>query len=190
MLLACRNICQAWDFARRLEGDDAAIHQQVEQGKKRFVGFELEGRTLGVIGLGAIGIKVANTALRLGMQVVGFDPEITVQSAWQLSSEVKQASSVEDILTRSDFVTLHVPLVDSTQHMINRDRVKCFRQGAVLLNFARHGIVDDEAVIGALDSGRLHAYVCDFANNRLKNHPRVIALPHLISAIPSTFPRW
>ncbi len=179
MLLACRNICQAWDFARHLEGDDAAIHQQVEQGKKRFVGFELKGRTLGVVGLGAIGIKVANTALRLGMQVMGFDPEITVQSAWKLSSEVKQASSVEDILAHSHFVTFHVPLVDSTRHMINRERVKCFRQGAVLLNFARHGIVDDEAVIEALDGGRLHAYVCDFANNRLKNHPRVIALPHL-----------
>ncbi len=179
MLLACRNICQAWDFARRLEGDDEAIHRQAEQGKKQFVGFELKGRTLGVIGLGAIGIKVANTALKLGMDVMGFDPEITVQSAWKLSSEVRQASSVEDILTHADFITFHVPLVDSTRHMINKARIKYFKPGAVLLNFAREGIVDDEAALQAIEEGRLHAYVCDFANSRLKGHERVITLPHL-----------
>ncbi len=179
MLLACRNICQAWDFARKLEGDDQAIHSQAEQGKKRFVGFELPGRTLGVIGLGAIGIQVANVALKLGMNVVGFDPEITVQSAWKLSSEVKQASSVEDLLSRSDFVTFHVPLVDATRHMINAERIKSMKEGAVILNFARDGIVDDEAVCQAIDEGRIYAYVCDFASNLLKNHERVIALPHL-----------
>ncbi|HFQ91940.1 MAG TPA: 3-phosphoglycerate dehydrogenase [Chromatiales bacterium] len=179
MLLACRNICQAWDFARKLEGDDQAIYSQAEQGKKRFVGFELPGRTLGVIGLGAIGIQVANVALKLGMNVVGFDPEITVQSAWKLSSEVKQASSVEDLLSRSDFVTFHVPLVDATRHMINAERIKSMKEGAVILNFARDGIVDDEAVCQAIDEGRIYAYVCDFASNLLKNHERVIALPHL-----------
>ncbi len=179
MLLACRNICQAWDFARNLEGDDQAIHSQAEQGKKRFVGFELPGRTLGVIGLGAIGIQVANVALKLGMNVVGFDPEITVQSAWKLSSDVKQASSVEDLLSRSDFVTFHVPLVDATRHMINAERIKSMKEGAVILNFARDGIVDDEAVCQAIDEGRIYAYVCDFASNLLKNHERVIALPHL-----------
>ncbi len=179
MLLACRNICQAWDFARHLEGDDQAIHKQAEQGKKQFVGFELKGRTLGVIGLGAIGIKVANAALKLGMNVMGFDPDITVQSAWKLSSEVKQASSVEDILAHADFITFHVPLVDSTHHMISLERIKYLKSGTVLLNFARHGIVDDEAVIQALDDGKLYAYVCDFTNNLLKNHQRVITLPHL-----------
>ncbi len=179
MLLACRNICQAWDFARHLEGDDEAIHKQAEQGKKQFVGFELKGRTLGVIGLGAIGIKVANAALKLGMNVMGFDPDITVQSAWKLSSEVKQASSVEDILAHSDFVTFHVPLVESTRHMISLERIKHLKQGAVVLNFARHGIVDDAAVIQALEDGTLYAYVCDFTNNLLKNHPRVVTLPHL-----------
>ncbi|MFQ5488559.1 MAG: phosphoglycerate dehydrogenase [Gammaproteobacteria bacterium] len=179
MLLACRNICQAWDFARHLEGDDPAIHKQAEQGKKQFVGFELKGRTLGVIGLGAIGIKVANTALKLGMNVMGFDPDITVQSAWKLSSEVTQASSVEDILAHADFITFHVPLVDSTRHMINLERIKYLKPGAVLLNFARHGIVDDEAVVQAIEDDRLYAYVCDFTNNLLKNHQRVITLPHL-----------
>ncbi len=179
MLLACRNICQAWDFARNLEGDDEAIHKQAEQGKKQFVGFELKGRTLGVIGLGAIGIKVANSALRLGMNVMGFDPDITVQSAWKLSSEVKQATSVEDILAHSDFITFHVPLVDSTRHMISLERIKHLKPGAVVLNFARHGIVEDEAVIQAIEEGRLYAYVCDFTNKLLKNHPRVITLPHL-----------
>ena len=179
MLLACRNICQAWDFARNLQGDDEAIHKQAEQGKKQFVGFELKGRTLGVIGLGAIGIKVANSALRLGMNVMGFDPDITVQSAWKLSSEVRQATSVEDILAHSDFITFHVPLVDSTRHMINLERIRHLKKGAVVLNFARHGIVDDEAVIQAIEEGRLYAYVCDFTNNLLKNHERVVTLPHL-----------
>ncbi len=179
MLLACRNICQAWEFARKLEGDDKTIHSQAEKGKKQFVGFELPGRTLGVIGLGAIGIQVANVALKLGMNVVGFDPEITVQSAWKLSSEVQQASSVEDLLSRSDFVTFHVPLVDTTRHMINAERVKAMKKGAVILNFARDGIVDDEVVCQAIKDGRIYAYVCDFTNNLLKNHERVITLPHL-----------
>ncbi|HHJ19411.1 MAG TPA: 3-phosphoglycerate dehydrogenase [Gammaproteobacteria bacterium] len=179
MLLACRNICQAWDFARNLEGDDQAIHSQAEKGKKQFVGFELPGRTLGVIGLGAIGIQVANVALKLGMNVVGFDPEITVQSAWKLSSDVQQASSVEDLLSRSDFVTFHVPLVDATRHMINAERIKSMKKGAVILNFARDGIVDDAVVCRAIDEGLIYAYVCDFTNNLLKNHERVITLPHL-----------
>ncbi len=179
MLLACRNICQAWGFAKNLEGDDEAIHKQAEKGKKQFVGFELPGRTLGVIGLGAIGIQVANVALKLGMNVIGFDPEITVQSAWKLSSEVQQASSVEDLLSKSDFVTFHVPLVDSTRHMINAERIKAMKKGAVILNFARDGIVDDVAVSQAIKDDKIYAYVCDFTNGLLKNHDRVITLPHL-----------
>ncbi len=179
MLLACRNICQAWGFAKNLEGDDEAIHKQAEKGKKQFVGFELPGRTLGVIGLGAIGIQVANVALKLGMNVIGFDPEITVQSAWKLSSEVQQASSVEDLLSKSDFVTFHVPLVDSTRHMINAERIKVMKKGAVILNFARDGIVDDVAVSQAIKDDKIYAYVCDFTNGLLKNHDRVITLPHL-----------
>ena len=179
MLLAARNICQAWDFARNLEGDDAEINRQTEAGKKNFVGFELPGRTLGVIGLGAIGVKVCNSALALGMKVIGYDPEITVERAWQLSSEVQQASSVDDLLSRVDFVSFHVPLVEGTRHMVNAERLRNMKDGVVLLNFARSGIIDDEAAVAALDSGKLHAYVCDFPSNLLKNHPRVVTLPHL-----------
>lgn len=179
MLLAARNICQAWDFARNQEGDDATINKAVEAGKKNFVGFELPGRTLGVIGLGAIGVKVCNAALALGMKVIGYDPDITVQRAWQLSSEVQQASSVDDLLNRIDFVTFHVPLIDATRNMINADRLKSMKKGVVLLNFARNGIIDDQAVLDAIESGKVYAYVCDFPSNLLKNHPRVITLPHL-----------
>lgn len=179
MLMACRNLGQAWDFARGLEGDDAEITKQVESGKKNYVGFELPGRTLGVVGLGAIGVKVANAARALGMNVIGYDPTITKKSAWQLSSDVKEALSVDDLLSKSDFVTFHVPLIDSTKHMINADRIKIMKDNAVILNFSRNGIIDDEAVVPALDSGKLYAYVCDFPSNLLKNHPKCITLPHL-----------
>jgi len=179
MLLACRNVCQAWEFARNLEGNDELIHKQAEAGKKDFAGFELPGRTLGVIGLGAIGVQVANVALKLGMNVIGYDPDLTVKSAWQLSSEVQQAVSVDDLLSRSDFTTFHVPLVDATRHMINEERLQLMKDGAVILNFARDGIVDDKAVSEAIKCKKIHAYVCDFANGLLKNHEQVITLPHL-----------
>ncbi len=179
MLLSARNICPAWEFAKQLEGDDSEISKQVEAGKKNFVGFELPGKTLGVIGLGAIGIKIANTAIALGMRVIGYDPKITVQGAWKLSHEVEQASSVDDLLSHCDFVTFHVPLVDATKNMINTERLANMRDNVTILNFARSGIVNDEAVVAALDSGKVHAYVCDFPNNLLKQHPKVIALPHL-----------
>jgi len=179
MLLAARNIAQSWSFARGLGGDDAAIRKAVETGKKKFVGFELPGRTLGVIGLGAIGVKVANAARALGMKVIGYDPTITVQRAWQLESDVEKASSLDDLVSRSDFISCHVPLTDETRGMINADRLKHMREGGVLLNFSRDGIIDDEAAVAALDSDTLYAYVCDFPSNLLKDHPRVIALPHI-----------
>jgi D-3-phosphoglycerate dehydrogenase len=179
MLLASRNICQAWDFARSLQGEDVAIHKAVETGKKQFVGFELPGKTLGVVGLGAIGVQVANGALAQGMNVVGFDPGITVRRAWQMSSEVRQAASIEELLTHVDYVSFHVPLIDETRHMINAERLKLMRDNAIILNFARNGVVDDAAVVAAIDAGKIYAYVCDFPSNLLKNHPRVIALPHL-----------
>ncbi|WP_020508014.1 phosphoglycerate dehydrogenase [Lamprocystis purpurea] len=179
MLIAARNIGQAWHFARGLQGDDAAINQAVEAGKKQFVGFELPGRTLGVIGLGAIGVKVANAARALGMKVVGYDPTITVQRAWQLASDVQPALSIDDLLSRSDFVTFHVPLTNETRHMITAERLKILKKGAVLLNFSRDGILDDDAVVTALDQGHLYAYCCDFPSNLLKDHPRVVTLPHL-----------
>ncbi|MCF6209732.1 MAG: phosphoglycerate dehydrogenase [Gammaproteobacteria bacterium] len=179
MLLAARNICPAWDFARNLQGDDASIGKQVEAGKKNFGGFELPGRTLGVVGLGAIGRQVANAAVSLGMNVIGFDPGITVEGAWELSSNVKKATSVDDLLSNVDFVTFHVPLVDATKNMINAERLKIMKDKVVILNFARGGIVDDEAVSVAIKAGKVYAYVCDFPSNLLKNHERVITLPHL-----------
>jgi len=179
MLMAARNIAQAWAFARGLNGTDEQIHKAVESGKKNFVGFELPGRTMGVIGLGAIGVKVANAARALGMKAVGHDPTITVQRAWQLASDVEQALSVDDLLSRSDFVSFHVPLTEETRHMVNEQRVRLLKKGAVLLNFSRDGIIDDKAVVGALDAGHLYAYVCDFPSNLLKDHPRCITLPHL-----------
>jgi D-3-phosphoglycerate dehydrogenase len=179
MLLAARNICQAWDYARNLEGSDEEIHKLTEAGKKNYAGFELPGRTLGVVGLGAIGIKVANVALKLGMNVIGYDPDITVQSAWKLSSDVEKANSIDDLLARVDFVTFHVPLLDATRNMINADRLQNMRDGVTILNFARNGIVNDEAVCEAIDAGKVNAYVCDFPSNLLKQHERVITLPHL-----------
>ncbi len=179
MFLGARNICQAWQFVESLEGDDDSLNEQVEAGKRNFVGFELPGRTLGVIGLGAIGVLVANAALRLGMRVVGYDPELTVRRAWQLSSEVVQAQSVKDLLAQSDFVTVHVPLFEKTKDLINTDSIKHMRQEGTLLNFSRHGIVSDDAVVGALNAGKLNAYVCDFPTTKLKGHPRIITLPHI-----------
>lgn len=179
MLLAARNICAAWDYARALEGDEEALSRQVEAGKKKFRGFELPGRTLGVIGLGAIGVKVANAARDLGMRVLGYDPSITVNNAWRLNAGVDQALSVDDLVTQSDFITVHVPLNDATRDMISAERLRLARKRLVLMNFARDGIVDLEAVKQALDEERVQAYVSDFPNNRLKGHPRAIMLPHL-----------
>ena len=179
LFLAARNIGPAWLFARALTGDDAAIDAAVEKGKKDFVGFELPGRTLGVVGLGAIGVEVANSALALGMRVLGYDPQITVQRAWQLSASVAQALSLEDLFARADAVTVHVPLNEATKGLVNAARLEHMKKPGTILNFARAAIVDDRAVLAALDAGRLHAYVCDFPMRALKDHPRVVTLPHL-----------
>nr|VFK60580.1 MAG: D-3-phosphoglycerate dehydrogenase [Candidatus Kentron sp. UNK]VFK72068.1 MAG: D-3-phosphoglycerate dehydrogenase [Candidatus Kentron sp. UNK] len=179
MFLAARNLCPAWDYARNLAGSDQEIQKQVEAGKKQFKGFELPGRTLGVIGLGAIGVLVANAALSLGMKVIGYDPSITVRRAWQLSSTVQQAVSIDDLLARSDFVSVHVPLTDTTRGMLDDKRIPSMRDGAILLNFSRSGVVDEQAVVAALDAGKLQTYACDFPSNALKGNPRVIMLPHL-----------
>lgn len=179
MLLAARNIVPALHFSSSLSGDDAALHTLVEEGKKHYAGIELRGRTLGIIGLGAIGRLVADAAIGLGMQVVGFDPEITVDAAWGLSSQVKKAHSVEDLLKHSDFVTVHVPLLDATRGLINEKRVQAMKAGSVLLNFARDAIVDEDAVLAGINAKHLRCYVCDFPTNKTKGNPAVIALPHL-----------
>ncbi len=179
MLLACRNICQAWQYAENVEGTDEEQNQAVEAGKKKYVGYELPGRTLGVVGLGAIGVEIANVAVALGMRVVGFDPTITVKSAWKMSSVVEEMASIEELLKEADFVTFHVPLIDATLNLLNAERIASMKDGAVILNFARHGIVNDDAVLAALESGKLNAYVCDFPAEKLKRNERVITLPHL-----------
>ena len=179
MLMGCRNLGQAWDFARNLEGADDVINKDVEAGKKNFGGFELPGRTLGVVGLGAIGRYVANAAIDLGMNVIGFDPGITVEGAWQLSSDIEKANSIDEMIGKVDFITFHVPLIEATTNMINAERLKLMKDNVVILNFARNGIIDDEAVSAAIKSGKVYSYVCDFPSNLLKNHERVITLPHL-----------
>lgn len=179
MLIGCRNLCQAWNYTRSLEGENAEISKAVEQGKKDYAGFELPGKTLGVVGLGAIGRYVANAALDLGMNVIGYDPGITVEGAWQLSSTVQKAASIEELLAKVDFVTFHVPLIEATKNMINAERIKVMKDNAIILNFARDGIVDDSAVLEALNSKKLYAYVCDFPSNEIKDNERVVSLPHL-----------
>jgi D-3-phosphoglycerate dehydrogenase / 2-oxoglutarate reductase len=179
LFVSARNLMEAWDYVRQLDGTDQMLGKQVEAAKKQFVGFELPARTLGVVGLGAIGVEVANAALALGMQVIGHDPKITVQRAWQMSSGVQQAINLDDLCSRSDFITIHVPLTDQTRGLINRDRIKLMPRGSVVLNFARNGVVDLDAVIDALDEGVLRHYVTDFPTVRLKSHPKAICLPHL-----------
>lgn len=179
MLMSIRNLGAAWDFARGLTGTDEEIHKAVEAGKKDFVGFELPGRTLGVIGLGAIGVRVANAARALGMRVIGFDPGISIERAWELSPEVHQATSVDEVLAKADFVSFHVPLIDATRNLINAERLAFMKDNVVVLNFAREGIVDEAAMVAALDAGKAHAYVSDFPGNLTKNHPRCLTFPHL-----------
>ena len=179
MLLASRNIVPALHFTAGLKGDNATMHKLVEDGKKDYAGTEMLGRTLGIVGLGAVGRLAANAAIGLGMKVIGYDPEITVDAAWSLSSQVKKASSIEDLLKHSDFVTLHVPLLDATRNLIDDKRVAVMKEGAVLLNFSRDAIVNEDAVIAGLASKHLRGYVCDFPSNKSLSNDKIIALPHL-----------
>ena len=179
MLMACRNLTEAWQYTSSLEGTDEEVLKSVEAGKKKYVGFELPGKTLGVIGLGAIGVEIANAADALGMRVIGFDPTITVKSAWRLSSNVEEVDSADELFKQADFVTFHVPLIESTKNLLNAERLSTMKDGSVILNFARDGIVDDAAVLAAIDSGKIHAYVTDFPSNQLIGHKNVITLPHL-----------
>ncbi len=179
MLMGARNLLPALHYVDTLHGDDEVLNKKVEEGKKQFAGTELPHRSLGLIGLGAIGGLVADAALKLGMRVIGFDPEITVDAAWNLPSQVKKAHSIDEVLKNSDFVSLNVPLVDVTRNLIDAKRIQTMRHGAILLNFARDGIVDEEAVLAGLTSKKIKYYLCDFPSSRLKAHPGVVALPHL-----------
>jgi len=179
MLLAARNLIPAALFVKQLDGTDEEIALAVEGGKKQFVGFELPRRTLGVIGLGAIGVEVANAALSLGMEVIGYDPLITVQNAWQLSAGVAKASNLDELFAKSDIVTPHVPLNDETRGMVNKHRIELMKDGSIVLNFAREAVVDVGAIESALISGKLAGYVTDFPSRALKNRVDVVSLPHL-----------
>jgi len=179
MLLAARNLAQAWAYTQQLEGEGDVLSKAVEAGKKKFVGYELPGRTLGVIGLGAIGVRVANAALNLGMNVIGFDAMISVENAWQLHSGVQQARSLNDLLAKSNMVTLHVPLLDATRGLISAEGIARMPQGGVILNFARDAIVDEAAALASLAAGHLGCYVTDFPNRPVLGNDKVITLPHL-----------
>ncbi len=177
ILLASRNICQAWDYVNNLGIDNLKV--AVENGKKKYSGSELPGKTLGIVGLGAIGVQIANTANLLGMNVVGFDSSITIKNAWKLSAEVSRANSIDELLSQSDFVSFHIPLVEATKNLLNKERIKLLPKDCVILNFARDGIIDEKALKEALDNNKIKYYVTDFPIDNMKNHNRVIALPHL-----------
>jgi D-3-phosphoglycerate dehydrogenase len=179
LLLASRNLVPALDFVARLDRASADLDARVEAGKKEFAGVELPGRTLGIVGLGAIGSLVADTAIKLGMKVIGFDPEITVDAAWRLPATVRKANSLEDLLRHSDYVSLHVPLLPVTRHLVDAKRLAAMKPGAYLLNFSRDAVVDDDAVVEALRARRLKGYLCDFPKANLIGEPHVVALPHL-----------
>jgi D-3-phosphoglycerate dehydrogenase len=179
MLLAARNLVPAVRFVDGLTGDDESLHKQVEDGKKNFAGIELPEHTLGIIGLGKVGSLVADAAIKLGMNVLGYDPHITVDAAWSLPSQVKKANSVEEVLKAADFVTLHVPLVEATRNLISAERLQLCRDGVIVLNFARDGIVDLDAVLAGIAAKKVQSYVCDFPAQKLTGKAGVIALPHL-----------
>ena len=177
MLLASRNICQAWSYVNNLPLEN--LKATVEDGKKQYSGSELPGKTLGIVGLGAIGVEIANAASMLGMDVIGFDPSITKKNAWKISSEVEDALTIEELFSKSDFVSFHVPLIDETKNLLNAKRIALLPEGSVIINLSRDGIIDEDELIKALDSGKVKYYVTDFPVNDKKNHERVIALPHL-----------
>ena len=177
MLLASRNICQAWDYVNKLPLEN--LKTTVEDGKKQYSGSELPGKTLGIVGLGAIGVEIANAASMLGMDVIGYDPSISKKNAWKISSEVQEALSLEELFSKSDFVSFHVPLVDATKNLLDAKRIALLPEGCVVINMSRDGIVDEEELIKSLDSGKVKYYVTDFPIDEKKNRDRVIALPHL-----------
>jgi D-3-phosphoglycerate dehydrogenase len=179
MLMAARNLPGALRFVAALDPKDPELEHKVEDGKKNFAGYELVGHTLGIVGLGKIGCLVADAAIKLGMNVLGYDPDITVDAAWSLPAQVRRAGSVTEVLKHAHFVSLHVPLVAATKHLVNADNLGLTKAGTVLLNFSRDGVVDDQAVLASLDKKHLGMYVCDFPNAALHGHERVLALPHL-----------
>ncbi len=181
MLLSARGIVDGMNYVQSLVDlkDPAEMSPLVEKAKSRFAGHEIKGKTLGIVGLGAIGSMVADMALAMGLTVVGFDPLLSIDAAWRLSNEVSRMENLQSLLARSDYVSLHVPAIDATRHMLNDDTLAVIKPGAVLLNFARDAIVDSSAVLRSLDAGRLGKYVCDFPEPVLLGHAKIIAMPHI-----------
>jgi D-3-phosphoglycerate dehydrogenase len=179
LIVGSRHLGRAWDFGQKLAGTDAELHKAVEAGKKQFVGTEICNRTLGVVGLGAIGRNVAHAAAALGMKVVGFDPALTLESAAQLDPAIRRVETLDELLTAAEFLTVHVPLVDGTRDMIGAAQMARMPRGGVVLNFAREGIVDEKALVASLDAGHLSAYVSDFPVNLTRHHPKCVTFPHL-----------
>jgi D-3-phosphoglycerate dehydrogenase / 2-oxoglutarate reductase len=178
MLSASRNLFQAWSTLLSFTNDEG-LEKNVENTKKQFAGKELAGKVLGVIGLGAIGVKIANTALNLGMEVIAFDPQITIQNAWQLSANVNQASSLVEVFKAADYATIHVPYNEHTHHLVSSENLNVLKKTAVLLNFSRAKVVDESAVLNALNKQTLSCYVTDFPSKALLSHPKALCLPHL-----------
>jgi len=179
MLLASRHIPAALSYVSGLTGDEDSMNADVEKHKVNFAGFEIAGKTLGVLGLGAIGVKVVNSAAALGLNTIGFDPFISLQNAWKLNSLTVPAANIDDVVSQSDFISLHIPLNEKTKNLFSKEHIARIKKGATLLNFSRAGVVDEAAIVEALNAGDLHFYVCDFPSPALINHPRAIALPHL-----------
>ena len=186
MLLSCRDIVGGVEWARTLKGQGDAIEKAVEKGKKAFVGPELRGKTLGVVGLGAIGVLVANAAVALGMNVIGYDPMISVEHAWKLSQSVKRENSQDELFSECDFITVHVPMTDRTRGMIGRRALSLCKKGVRILNYARGGLVDEAALLEALTDGRVAAYVTDFPSDALLGVKNVICTPHLGASTPES----
>jgi D-3-phosphoglycerate dehydrogenase len=180
LLIGSRQLEKASEFMRSLESsDNAKLHHEIETNKKQFVGHEIRGKTLGVIGLGNIGVRVANDALALGMSVLGFDPVMTIENALALSPGVKKVNKLDELLSASDSISIHIPLNDKTKQFINGTRLALMKDNVLLLNFSRAGIVDDEAILNALSTKKLSGYITDFPSVTLKEHPQVICMPHL-----------
>ena len=179
LLMGARNVVPALRYVDGLDPNASDLEARVEEGKKQFAGVELPGRTLGIVGLGAIGSLVADIAIKLGMKAIGFDPEITVDAAWRLPSSVRKANSIDEVMRHADFVTLHVPLLPATRHLIDARKLALAKPGALLLNFSREAIVDEDAVVEVLRARKLGGYLCDFPSAKLIGEPHVVALPHL-----------
>lgn len=186
MLLASRNVINAVEWVRTIHGKDDKFMENVEQNKKKFVGNEIKGKTLGVIGLGAIGVMVANSANSLGMNVIGYDPYISVEAAWEMSKKVHRALTLDELLTKSDYITIHIPLMDKTRNFISQPEFSKMKKGVILLNLARNGLIDEEALKDAMEDGTVRKFVTDFPNEELAGDPRVIPIPHLGASTPES----